>query len=200
MKRLPIGERAIAALVRYERAAAELARIKKGIVTTLEKCPTTIEAYENNNLNCDFLNVREEDHERLWDGSRVRHHLHEVLQLTYHDGGEYDPERKLDDYEIRAALEGYSEDESQPYKCEHCLAAWLLVERRKLARREFGCAKRTVRAIGKTAIKQATPLFVPKPCAAHACECPRVGETIFCGAHQSARSRLTKMRLGGYEE
>lgn len=146
-------ERVIAALVRHEQAAGELSRIKKGIVKELEKCPITIEAYGNSDLNCDFLNVSEEDHKRLWDGSRVRHHLHKVLNSVSHDGGEYDRERKLYDYEIRAWLEGYSEEEDQPYACPHCLAAWALIERRKEVRKEFGIAKRAIRGLGKTAIK-----------------------------------------------
>lgn len=148
-------ERVIAALIRHERAAGELGKIKKGIVAELEKCPITIEAYQNSDLNCDFLNVSEEDHKRLWDGSRVRHHLHQVLQSVSHDGGEYDRERKLNDYEIRAWLEGYSEEDDQPYACPHCLAAWALIERRKEVRKEFGIAKRAIRALGKSAMRAA---------------------------------------------
>lgn len=155
MNKPPLAERAVAALARYERAAAELDQIKKGIVAELEKCPVTIEAYESSN---GFLSSSSDaDQKRLWDGSRVRHHLHEVLQVTTDDGGEWDRERKLRDDEIRDELQGYSDDESEPYKCKHCLAAWLLIERRKLVRQEFGQAKRTVRALGKQAIKDLMP-------------------------------------------
>jgi hypothetical protein len=154
MNNLPLAERAIAALARYERAAADLGSIKKGIVAELEKCPITVEAYQGNDIHGGFINISEADQKRLWDGSRVRHHLHQVLQLTTEDGGPYDRERKLRDDEIRTELEGYSEDESEPYKCEHCLAAWQLIERRKIARQEFGHAKRMVRALGKSAIKE----------------------------------------------
>ncbi len=147
-----LGSRVIAALARHERAAGELGRIKKGIVTELEKCPITIEAYQNSDLNCDFLNVSEEDHKRLWDGSRVRHHLHLALQVTT-DDREYGPDRKLDDYEIRAELEGMGYDDDQPHACPHCLAAWMLIERRKVVRKEFGTAKRVLRALGKSALK-----------------------------------------------
>jgi hypothetical protein len=145
--------RVIAALARHERAAGELGRIKKGIVAELEKCPITIEAYQNSDLNCDFLNVSEEDHKRLWDGSRVRHHLHETLQVTTDDGGDYDRERKLHDYEIRAELEGLGYDDDQPHACPHCLAAWILIERRKDVRHELGVAKRSLRQLGKSALK-----------------------------------------------
>lgn len=153
MAKPTLETRVITALARHERAAAELGRIKKGIVAELEKCPITIEAYQNSNLNCDFLNVSEDDHKRLWDGSRVRHHLHETLQATVENDREFGPDRKLHDYEIRAWLEGYSDEDEQPYQCPHCLAAWLLIERRKEVRQELGIAKRSLRALGKSALK-----------------------------------------------
>jgi hypothetical protein len=145
--------RVISALARHEQAAGELGRIKKGIVTELERCPITIEAYANQDLNCDFLNVSEDDHRRLWDGSRVRHHLHLTLQVTTESDREYGPDRKLHDYEIRAELEGLGYDDDQPHSCPHCLAAWLLIERRKDVRQKLGCARRALRQLGKSALK-----------------------------------------------
>lgn len=150
------AERVIEALARHERAAGELGKIKKRIVAELEKCPITVEAYGCSSIDSPGLsmnNVSQKDFDRLWDGSRVRHHLHQVLQLTYHDGYEYDRERKLDAWEIRAELEGEGESVSDAYQCPHCLAAWSLIERRKEVRREFGIAKRSLRALGKTALK-----------------------------------------------
>ena len=153
MARQTFESRIITALARHERAAAELTAIKKGIVAELEKCPITIEAFQNSDLNCDFLNVSEEDHKRLWDGSRVRHHLHEALQATTENDREYGPDRKLHDYEIRAELEGMGNDDDQPHECPYCLAAWMLIERRKVVRKEFGTAKRVLRQLGKSALK-----------------------------------------------
>lgn len=154
-KTATLESRAIAVIARYERAAGELGRIKKGIVAELEKCPITIEAYGNQNLNCDFRNGSQADHDRLWDGSRVRHHLHEALQVTTESDFEYGSDRKLNGDEIRAELEGMGYDDDQPHACPHCLAAWLMIERRKEVRREFGIAKRTLRALGKSALKVA---------------------------------------------
>lgn len=151
----PLGTRVIIALARHERAAAELGHIKKGIVSELEKCPITVEAYDNQDLNCDFRNVSEADHKRLWDGSRVRHHLHEALQVRVENDREYGPDRKLHGYEIQAWLEGHSDEDEQLYQCPHCLAAWLLIERRKDVRHELGIAKRSLRALGKSALKAA---------------------------------------------
>lgn len=150
------AERVISALARHERAAAELGQIKKGIVTELEKCPITIEAYKKCSVGT-FSDgyTSQEDYERLWEGSRVRHHLHQVLQATTENDREFGPDRKLHDYEIRAELEGLGFDDDQPHQCPHCLAAWLLIERRKQVRQEFGIAKRAIRALGKTALKVA---------------------------------------------
>lgn len=148
------ADRVIEALARHERAAGELGKIKKGIVAELEKCPITLEAYKKCSIGYfSDGHTSQEDYDRLWEGSRVRHHLHQVLQATSHDGGEYDRERKLDGHEIRALLEGYGEEEDQPYACEHCLSAWALIERRKEVRQELGRARRSIRALGKTAMK-----------------------------------------------
>lgn len=157
MNKPPLAERAVAAPARYERAAAELGQIKKGIVAELEKCPITIEAYQGSSIDGVHHQQSQADIDRLWDGSRVRHHLHQALKMRTTDGGDYDIERGLHDYEIKDELRGLSFEEGAPYKCEHCLAAWLLIERRKLVRQEFGQAKRTVRALGKQAIKDLMP-------------------------------------------
>lgn len=143
MNKPPLGERAVAALIRYESAAAELTRIKKAIVTTLEQCPITIEAY-----GADGIGALESGSSVLWDGSRVNHHLHQALTATVSD---YCSERRLDQEEITDQLTGW-DDESED-ACPHCLAAWGLILSRKDARREFGNAKRLVRALGKLAIK-----------------------------------------------
>lgn len=139
MNKPPLGERAVAALIRYESAAAELTRIKKAIVTTLEQCPITIEAYKT------F-----DDKSPLWDNSRVNHHLHQALTATVSD---YCSERRLDQEEITDQLTGW--DEESEGACPHCLAAWGLILTRKDARQEFGNAKRLVRALGKQALKAA---------------------------------------------
>lgn len=179
MKKPPLAERAVAAITRYERAAADLTRIKRAIVAELDKCPITIEAMSDSGME-----HFDRGHSMLWDGTRPNTHLHRALQMYTCD--DYDREVKLQDYEIRYELEGDGEDET--LKCEHCLAAWALIERRKLARQEFGQAKRLVRALGKQAI-QAEPKLPEKPCAARECQRPRVDGTMFCGEHQSVKGR-----------
>src|SRR5690606_35412470 len=144
MNKQSTGDRAVAGLIRYESAAAELTRIKKAIVTTLEQCPITIEAYK------EF-----DDKSPLWDKSRVNHHLHKALSSRGSDG------YGLDQEEITDQLTGW-DDESEG-ACSHCLAAWGLILSRKGARQEFGNAKRLVRALGKQAWK-AAPWPAPASC------------------------------------
>lgn len=142
----PAESRFVTALVRYESAAAELTRIKKAIVTTLEQCPITIEAYSD-----DGMAAYDRGHSVLWDGTRPNTHLHRALTNTVSD---YCSERRLDQEEITDQLTDWDEDSEDA--CPHCLAAWNLILSRSEARREFGNAKRIVRALGKLAIK-ATP-------------------------------------------
>lgn len=138
MKTLSLGERAVAAIARYERAAGELTRIKKGIVAELDKCPITIEAYKT------F-----DDKPPLWDKGRVNHHLHQAITTTAWDG------TRLDEEEITDELTG-SYDNTD-WACPHCLAAWSLLLSRRKARQEFGHAKRAVRALGKIALEEQAP-------------------------------------------
>ena len=56
-------------------------------------------------------------------------------------------DRRMEDHEIEEELESAG--------CEHCLQAWRAVLQRKEARREFGIAKRAIRAIGRAAIAKA---------------------------------------------
>ena len=144
MNKPPLAERAIAALVRYESAAAELGRIKKGIVAELEKCPITIEAY-----SAEGLKAYEGGASVLFDNGRPNTHLHRALTATTSD---YCSVRRLDEEEISNQLAGWDVDD--PEACPHCLAAWNLILSRKDARAEFGNAKRLVRALGKRAIKE----------------------------------------------
>ena len=144
MAKPPLAERAVAALIRYETAAAELNSIKKRIVAHLEKCPITIEAFSDEGM-------KSFDHGRslLWDGTRPNTHLHRALTNTISD---YCSERRLDQEEISTQLAGWDEDD--PDACPHCLVAWNLILSRKAARAEFGQAKRLVRALGKLAIRE----------------------------------------------
>ncbi|MDH0042415.1 hypothetical protein [Pseudomonas juntendi] len=178
MKKPPLAERAVAAVARYERAAAELTNIKRAIVAELDKCPITIEAFSDSGMES-----FDRGHSLLWDGTRPNTHLHRALTNTVSD---YCSERRLDQEEISDQLTGWDDDD--PDACPHCLAAWNLILSRKAARAEFGQAKRLIRALGKLAI-QAEPAEPERSCAAKECQRSRVEGTMFCSEHQSVKDR-----------
>lgn len=140
--------RVITALARHERAHGELTLIKKSIQAELAKCPISVIANRPITMFDDHVAYAES--EKMWDDSRVNHHLHQVLQITIDPEDGYHGQRKLDADEIREELEGHN-DES--LGCPHCLAAWDLVIRRKDVRKELGHAKRALRQLGKSAMK-----------------------------------------------
>ncbi|MFZ4823664.1 hypothetical protein CQW32_17405 [Pseudomonas putida] len=181
MKKPPLAERAVAAVARYERAAAELTNIKRAIVAALDKCPITIEAFSDSGMES-----FDRGHSLLWDGTRPNTHLHRALTNTVSD---YCSERRLDQEEISDQLAGWDEDDQDA--CPHCLEAWNLILSRKAARAELGQAKRQVRALGKLAIK-AEPAEPERSCASKECQRPRVDGTMFCGEHQSVKDRQAR--------
>ncbi|WP_445677644.1 hypothetical protein [Pseudomonas putida] len=184
MKKPPLAERAVAAVARYERAAAELTNIKRAIVAALDKCPITVEAFSDSGMES-----FDRGHSLLWDGTRPNTHLHRALTNTVSD---YCSERRLDQEEISDQLTGWDDDD--PDACPHCLAAWNLILSRKAARAELGQAKRQVRALGKLAI-QAEPAEPERSCAAKDCQRSRVDGTMFCSEHQSVKDRWPQRHI-----
>lgn len=155
MTKPDFATRVIAALARHERAAGEIGVIKKAISNALDKCPITIRAVGETSIFGDRLDSAEVA--ALWDGSRVKHHLHQALQTKIDNGTGWGGERNLDADEIREELSGYNDDPEYPNEaslaCPHCLAAWDLIIQRKEVRHELGNAKRALRNLGKTAMK-----------------------------------------------
>jgi len=119
----------------YERSAQLVSDLTKKIGAALQACPITGLAHES-----DFPGP---DTQKLWDGDKVKHHLWQAYHETT-DADCYHWERRLN--------LGEQEEYLREADCEHCLAAWRLIEDRKAARKAFGAAKRSVRAIGRVAL------------------------------------------------
>lgn len=132
---------ALAAVIRYEVAAASVSGFAKLIGAALEECSVSKEMA----VHGESGNTRAWD--RLMDGKYVNTHLHQAFTMDFSPGHEYGDSLMRD-----AELEAWLEDEG----CEHCLRAYRLIQERRAARKEFGIAKRAIRAIGKRAIKQDT--------------------------------------------
>lgn len=132
----------MAAVVRYEVAAARVSRLSKEIGEAIAKCSISIELEQSQD---------EETHRRLVDGIRTRTHLYNAFhETTPCDSGW--GSRRLDSDEI----EEYLREEAN---CSSCLAAYQLIEQRRAARKEFGIAKRAIRTIGRTALARMSRLF-----------------------------------------
>lgn len=131
-------ERMIEALARHERAIQAVASLKTKIGEELSKCSVEAEL------------------ERRWKDtgypgelvdSKVytKTHLWEALNERAGDGGY--GERGLNAGEI---VEHLADSE-----CQHCMAAWELIQQRKDARQELGIARRLIRHYGKKALASA---------------------------------------------
>jgi hypothetical protein len=127
----------LSAIVRYERAAANVSALKKRIGEALQKCSVHEEMER-------AFKVPPYTANHLIDGTHVKTHLHNAFQETTSCASGYGDRRMTDD-----EIEVWLEEEG----CPHCLEAWRLIGDRKAARKEFGIAKRAIRSIGKRAIK-----------------------------------------------
>ena len=122
--------RALAAIVRFERASRAVTAATKAIADALAKCAAS-----------SIVRLDEPWPIRDSDGN-PRTHLWEALNLK--QIGDHGYLERLGEEERRVHLE-YS-------GCPHCLQALDLIEQRKAARQELGIAKRALRSIGRAAI------------------------------------------------
>lgn len=130
--------KALAAVIRHEIAAANVASLQKRICESLRACPVHAEMEQS-------IGVFGFDQSKFIDGSYVRTHLHEAMKETVSCDSGYGDRRMRDD-----EIEEWLADGG----CEHCLQAWRLVMKRKEARRELGFAKQAIRAIGRAAVSR----------------------------------------------
>lgn len=125
---------ALCAIIRHERAARAVAALTATIGDAVRQCSIYLLAHET-----EFPG---KDTAALWTGDgKVMTHLWEAYNTT--EDGPYSP-RQLDTDEQREFLENAD--------CPHCLKAWEAVEARRLARKELGQAKQSIRAIGRAAL------------------------------------------------
>lgn len=127
---------AVAAIVRYERAAKRNAEFRVEISDALCRCTVSKEmdaVMSAPPYRC--------DESKYMDGNHVRTHLHESFKETTDCDSEYFAERKLSPDEITDWL--------SDTECQGCIDAWDLIQERKEVRREFGIAKRAIRSIGR---------------------------------------------------
>lgn len=132
----------MAAVVRYEKAAADVARLTDSIKLAIIQCPQSVKALA--------IAPDEPGGAELYakDG-RVKTHLWEAYRRVARD--DYGP-----DEAVWFLNHGDSTEETGE-GCANCAEAWHLINSRKLARLEFGLAKRSIRGLGKSFIKAVQP-------------------------------------------
>ena len=133
-----MSEKALAAIIRQERAMQEVAILKREIGQALAACPVSVELGR-----WDTSNTRRAE---LTDpNGRPKTHIWQALNFT--DIGCHGYPVRLDINEIADFLADADE-------CEHCQRAWALILKRKCVRQELGAAKRAIRSLGRAALKR----------------------------------------------
>lgn len=135
------GVKALVALATHEDLMQRVAVMKVQIGKHIQACPVS------EKLSIHYAGLA--NHDALIDEKtgRAKTHLwHAFNDLVDHDSGYGKAHMSLDDQENY--LTDPWDDES---RCEHCYAAWKLIQERKEVRQQLGIAKRSIRALGKVA-------------------------------------------------
>ena len=133
-----MSEKALAAIIRQERALQEVARLKREIGLALAACPVSVELNRWETSNARRAELTDQN-------GREKNHIWEALNFT--DIGCHGYPVRLDIREIADFLADADE-------CEHCQRAWALILKRKCVRQELGAAKRAIRSLGRAALKR----------------------------------------------
>ena len=129
---------ALCAIIRHERAARAVAALTATIGESVQQCPIYVRASDTEDFDWDTAGGGKA---HLWAGDKVKTHLWEAYNETTDASWNV---RSLDADEQRDYLVDTG--------CPHCLKAWEAVEQRRLARKELGQAKQSIRAIGRAAL------------------------------------------------
>ena len=142
-KAISLESRIIASLANHERLLQQVGQMKKQIGENLLKCPVMIR------VNSEDIGSAEWD--SLYDQKGlVKTHLWAAFNTTIES--DYGGQIQMD----RDDQENYLTDPwNDETPCEHCYAAWRVIQERKEVRQELGRARRSLRMLGKSALKVA---------------------------------------------
>lgn len=139
---IPLETRVITALANHERLLQRVSQMKKQIGAHLAECPVMKRAND--------WNISAQDSKDIYDEKTglVKTHLwgafNELVEGSH--GGMV--RMNLDDQE------NYLTDPwCDETRCDHCYAAWRVIQDRRDVRQELGQARRTLRMLGKSALK-----------------------------------------------
>lgn len=135
---IPFETRVITALANHERLLQQVGQMKKQIGAHLAECPVMKKAND--------WQLGETEYKQLFAPTGlVKTHLWEAFNET----GE-------SDYGTRVAMNSDDQEvhlTEEDTGCEHCYAAWRVIQERRDVRQELGRARRALRMLGKSALK-----------------------------------------------
>lgn len=132
--------RVVVALAKHEVLLQQLGQMKKQISAHLAECPVM--------KTINHPDTTGEAYYALMDQKGlVKTHLWEAFNETVESDYGNQVLMDSDDQEIHLTEEDTG--------CEHCYAAWLVIRKRRDIRQELGCVRRSLRMLGKSAIKVA---------------------------------------------
>lgn len=135
---IPFETRVITALANHERVLQQVGQMKKQIGAHLAECPVMKKAND--------WNISAQDSKDLYDEKMlVKTHLWGAFNETVE--GDYGNPVLMDRDEQQDYL---AQDDTG---CEHCYAAWQVIQDRRDVRQELGRARRALRMLGKSALK-----------------------------------------------
>ncbi|SBW79864.1 hypothetical protein PVE_R1G1978 [Pseudomonas veronii 1YdBTEX2] len=139
---IPFETRVITALANHERLLQQVGQMKKQIGAHLAECPVMKKAND--------WNISAQDSKDLYDEKMlVKTHLWEAFNETVESDYGNQVAMNSDDQEIYLTEEDTG--------CEHCYAAWRVIQERRDVRQELGRARRALRMLGKSALKVTLP-------------------------------------------
>ena len=137
-KTVPFESRVITALANHERLLQQIGQMKKQITAHLSECPVM--------KKVNSLDIPLNEYYGLMDQKGlVKTHLWEALNETVESDYGNQVSMNSDDQEIHLTEEDTG--------CEHCYAAWRVIQDRREVRQELGSARRALRMLGKSALK-----------------------------------------------
>jgi hypothetical protein len=129
-----IEQRALAAIIRHEKARQAVDALSRRIGASIQRCPIIVKSND--------WTISNHERAEIWDD--VNHHHKTHLWMAYNSKAVYG--EHFDDEGQQDALHPSNGG------CRHCLRAFRLIRQRKALRKELGHAKLSIRALGRSAL------------------------------------------------
>jgi hypothetical protein len=137
---IPFEARVITALANHERLLQQVGQMKKQIGAHLAECPVMKKA-------SDWTLSATETKDLFDEKGLVKTHLWGAFNELIE--GSYGMVRMDSDDQENYLTDPWCDET----RCEHCYAAWRVIQERKEVRQELGRARRSLRQLGKSAMK-----------------------------------------------